>query len=88
MFLPPKTKRTFFSDRKNFVFTAGNIFTVNRAFSRQKLSVLTGLLPFDALIPAAHLLFSYGRGTQIYGSASLCWVDKFVSWYLLLYKGS
>jgi len=57
----------------------------NKAFSRQKLIILTDPLLCGVLIQAAPPLFSYGRGTRISGSSLLYWVDKCVSWYLLLY---
>jgi hypothetical protein len=58
----------------------------NRAFSRQKPSVLSGLLPCGALRPAFPPVFSSGRGIRTCGSALPCWVGMSVSWITPLYK--
>jgi hypothetical protein len=78
MFLPLKAKRGFFP-------FFGDIFNVNRAFSRQKLKVLSDLLPGGVLIYSSPPWFSFGHETQTCGFFSLYWADKYVSWYLLLY---
>ena len=72
MLLTPEAKR-------DIIPFFGGIITANKAFSRQMLKVLSGLLPCGVLKQAALTWFSYGRGTRIYGSFLLYWADKYVS---------
>jgi hypothetical protein len=62
MLFPPETERACLTTTGQVI-----IYIANKAFSRQKPKVLSGLSPCGVLKQAARLLFSCGRGIQISG---------------------